>query len=566
MLVLEEFCGMPPKKKGKKSGKRKKSGKKSAKTSPSRAPSSDVLNELSKEYFLIQIRDLEARLARYQKKCDELELANQDYRSHYEQQTTDKKEIVSFLKKQLEQRADEIADLQDRLIGLQQAKDAEKDQYEVQLATLRTEMQEIKDQLTSENMVLGGKLASLEEFRVQKEDLMAKFAKMEEELEKQQKDHKEVIYNLERKAVVDKDRLKKEMVLRLNQVAAEFRKVSNKQMAETTKRTIRENVSINAQLAKMSDKTMELIQENDELKSKEKKMKLHVDMLEHNEKELAKKNSSNQKIIRMLAEKAKQQEELLVEYDENDSHHRDVDSEMELLRAQVDSLKDELKLTTEKKEYLDTELAKVVRDRNLAMGKKDELAGILSQASEALRSSLVVPSAVQGKRDEAEAIAQRESLVHTLLGILNNAAKFGVGPSAKDFMPTREARGYSSPSPDIGRHIHKKKETAPSKSQAVAATVNRPLPHYKLGDLGIVPRSHPKLGERTRTSSPLAPIGKPTRSVGVQTTSAQKAMFFADQLLSTRGSTSSAHKLSQDYQSPIRTELPVGYGPRGRVP
>lgn len=92
-------------------------------------------------------------------------------------------------------------------------------------------------------------------------------------------------------------RLKKEMVLRLNQVAAEFRKVSNKQMAETTKRTIRENVSINAQLAKMSDKTMELIQENDELRTKEKKMKLQIDMLERNEKELAKKNSSNQKVI-----------------------------------------------------------------------------------------------------------------------------------------------------------------------------------------------------------------------------------------------------------------------------
>lgn len=48
--------------------------------------------------------------------------------------------------------------------------------------------------------------------------------------------------------------------MRVNQVAAEFRKVSNKQMAETTKRTIRENVSITAQLTKMSDKTMELIQ------------------------------------------------------------------------------------------------------------------------------------------------------------------------------------------------------------------------------------------------------------------------------------------------------------------
>lgn len=90
------------------------------------------------------------------------------------------------------------------------------------------------------------------------------------------------------------------MVLRLNQVAAEFRKVSNKQMAETTKRTIRENVSINAQLAKMSDKTMELIQENDELRTREKKMKLQIDMLEHNEKELAKKNSSNQKVNMQL--------------------------------------------------------------------------------------------------------------------------------------------------------------------------------------------------------------------------------------------------------------------------
>ena len=91
-------------------------------------------------------------------------------------------------------------------------------------------------------------------------------------------------------------RLKKEMILRVNQVAAEFRKVSNKQMAETTKRTIRENVSINAQLAKMSDKTIELIQENGDAKEKEKRTKQQLEMLEANEKELAKKNHSNLKV------------------------------------------------------------------------------------------------------------------------------------------------------------------------------------------------------------------------------------------------------------------------------
>ena len=46
--------------------------------------------------------------------------------------------------------------------------------------------------------------------------------------------------------------------------------------------------------------------------------------------------------------------------------------------------------TTEDKESLENELAKVTKDRDLSMKKKDELTGILSQAAQALRTSLVV--------------------------------------------------------------------------------------------------------------------------------------------------------------------------------
>ena len=41
---------------------------------------------------------------------------------------------------------------------------------------------------------------------MQKEDLMAKFAMIEEELRKKDEDGKENIYALEKKAVIDKDR------------------------------------------------------------------------------------------------------------------------------------------------------------------------------------------------------------------------------------------------------------------------------------------------------------------------------------------------------------------------
>jgi hypothetical protein len=102
------------------------------------------------------------------------------------------------------------------------------------------------------------------------------------------------------------------MVQRVNQVAAEFRRVSNKQMAETTKNTIRENVSITAQLAKMSDKTMELIQENDEMKKKEKQQKQHIEMLEDNEKTLAKKNHSHQKVGLFFVEHFVNSQEFMV--------------------------------------------------------------------------------------------------------------------------------------------------------------------------------------------------------------------------------------------------------------
>ena len=53
---------MPPKKK--KSGKKKK-GKKSGKKSAKSTPQHEQLSELTKEFYLIQIRDLENRLERY---------------------------------------------------------------------------------------------------------------------------------------------------------------------------------------------------------------------------------------------------------------------------------------------------------------------------------------------------------------------------------------------------------------------------------------------------------------------------------------------------------------------
>lgn len=52
----------------------------------------------------------------------------------------------------------------------------------------------------------GGKLAALEEFRLQKEELTEKFTSLEDQLRKQESEYKDYVYNLEKKSVLDKDR------------------------------------------------------------------------------------------------------------------------------------------------------------------------------------------------------------------------------------------------------------------------------------------------------------------------------------------------------------------------
>lgn len=77
------------------------------------------------------------------------------FHQEFEQLANNKKEIVAFLKRTLNQRVDEITDLNEQLQSLQLAKEIEKDAFEAQLAQVRHEFQETKDQLTSENIIIG---------------------------------------------------------------------------------------------------------------------------------------------------------------------------------------------------------------------------------------------------------------------------------------------------------------------------------------------------------------------------------------------------------------------------
>ncbi|XP_029469960.1 cilia- and flagella-associated protein 157 isoform X2 [Rhinatrema bivittatum] len=427
---------MPPKKKGDKAGKKPPSSARAGKPGDRIGPATEMLTELHKEFYLLQIRDLEGRVTRYQRRLDELETSEAVFQTKYNQLIKDKKEVVNFLKWTLDQRMDEITDLNEQLINLQQAKEAEKEAFEAQLAHERHEAQEIKDQLTSENMSLLGKLAALEEFRIMKEDLMAKFAALELLLKQQEEEHKELIYNLEKKAVIDKDRLKKEMLQRLNMVAAEFRKVSVNQMAETTRRTIRENVSIGAQLAKMSDKSMEMVQEKDCLREIQAEQCKQVAMLEHNEKQLVRNNLSNQKIIQMLSEKCQQQQMLLEEYSQREEEFNNLKTGYQSLQEENITIGQQLVELEGKTERYMAEEVSLVGQLEEEQKNQKLLEKILKQAATSLKDVLLEKPSEEEYGDlDFKFQLRRNQMLQKLLVFLSTAAKARLGPRLEEFIP-----------------------------------------------------------------------------------------------------------------------------------
>ncbi|VDI83782.1 cilia- and flagella-associated protein 157-like isoform X2 [Mytilus edulis] len=525
---------MPPKKK--KSGKK---GKKSAKKSGrgSAKPPGEQLNELSKEYYLIQIRDLENRLVRYQKKCDELEVQKGAFESQKDYEIKNKEQIILWLEGKLNRSEDECNDLKDQLIGLEQTLESEKERLNAQIHQLRTEYQEKNDKLSAELTLTTGKLNALEEFRVQQDELNKKFAELEAKLNQKDLDHDKEIYDLERKAVIEKDRLKKEMVNRVNNVAAEFRKVSNKQMAETTKRTIRENVSIQAQLQKMSDKTMELIKENDEQKAVAKKYKQQIEMLETNEKELIKKNHSNQKLIRMLTEKCFNQENLIGELESVQTQNQHLSAELDLTSQQVESQRDEIQEMAKENELLEEDVKKVKDDHLTEQKNKFKLEKLINDVATALKIALRKTSPDEEPEGDGELneIERRDNMLENLLILLNSAAAIGVGPQLGELGKQYKIRQRSA-SKMPGSEGGIKRGQLPM--SPVALHPGGTLPHYQLGDLGLIPRPKqhiPTSFEQMRVLSATTRLGNLkkvlTRSVAIQTVSAPKALFYADQLL-----------------------------------
>ncbi len=114
--------------------------------------------------------------------------------------------MITFLKRKNQEQALKFMDLEDKLAALRQAKETEREKLEAQLTTLKEDSQRALDQAAMENKMLQAQLDALENFKQNKEKLENDLKTKDEMIEQLKKEHEELVYNLEKKSVLDKDR------------------------------------------------------------------------------------------------------------------------------------------------------------------------------------------------------------------------------------------------------------------------------------------------------------------------------------------------------------------------
>ncbi|KAL9702628.1 hypothetical protein quinque_006146 [Culex quinquefasciatus] len=205
----------------------------------------DGLSAVDRQFFEITINDLNQKLARLRTLNVQIEDRNEELESKLKQIEEDRADVMAFLDRMLHEKLAVIVELEDKLSELSKVRNQENEECQKQITTLDAKYKMMHEQLTSEIQLLTGKLNSMEEFRLQRDELLAKFDAQDAELKEQSKRHKTILYEMERKMILDKDRLRKDVESKLLQLSQEFTKSSEIRVAAHTQRLVRENIALN---------------------------------------------------------------------------------------------------------------------------------------------------------------------------------------------------------------------------------------------------------------------------------------------------------------------------------
>lgn len=334
--------------------------------------------------------------------------------------------FCSYLNRTLNMKVNTIQELEDKLTELSKVRGEENENFKKRMNEWENKFKAMHDNLSSEIKLLTGKLNSMEEFRLQRDDLMAKFDTQEMESREQAKKHKAILYEMERKVILDKERMRKDVENKLLELSTEFTKTSDLRVAASTQRLVRENIALNNDMDRMIFTQERLQKENEEMKKKHTDIAGQYEASLNEKKRLIKTGEQQLEIIKALTaeyEDLRDQNAYLKEIKRGHEVARKMTRDN---RGELMEIKDKIRILEQHIHVIDCDRQQLKNDTVYHRDEYERVSNIIKSVR------LAVKSAIKGdgaQDDPAFRESQRKNLLTDLLNILNDLEKHGKKPS-----------------------------------------------------------------------------------------------------------------------------------------
>lgn len=284
-----------PKKKGGKGGK--------TKGPDPNNPFDMVMAQPEQVLELVATRDkLAASLAAEK----ELAEVNKQLKEQLGQQKFEQDEIFAYLNKELVQKSRSVAILEARVQELEMQVEYHQSDFDMRLMEEKAMAREMTAKLAREVGKYEKELGDLNQFIAKKKELEGELEETKTELLRERKKHEQIISELERKTVQEKERLRKEMEAKIREAKEAFMKLTDDHLEATTKKTKQENEQMGSELAFQNRETERLLQKNSKLAEDNRNARRELELHKQTEAEMARRNHAYLRTIKSLLAKLKQ--------------------------------------------------------------------------------------------------------------------------------------------------------------------------------------------------------------------------------------------------------------------
>lgn len=291
------------------------SAKKTRKKSPAKPLPVSQVDPVTIEMYEIRFKDLLEKAEKAKEKVKFIELEKTELTHQHSKLLAEKQDIVEFLRIELGNHLNNITRLEKQINALEQEKIIQTKITQTDLESREQQSSMEKGAMNLKITKLTNEINDLQDFRGRKEAMEKEILDLKSELQAKEAKFKFDMANMEKKNLQEKHVLRKEMIMNVNEAVTCYRRAADANMDDTTKRAIRENLSVTSQLLKMASNTTELLEENKQLKTINAKLKTENSLLQDEQKQLVLSNISAKKVVEKLMAKYSQVESFLPQMD-----------------------------------------------------------------------------------------------------------------------------------------------------------------------------------------------------------------------------------------------------------